>query len=136
MTHKSDSRMTTVCTAFSDCYYFRNPLDVTSLISSSIGTSHAPNWSKELDPFASSTPLILVPMQQNWKYALTMIWGMHISNFSAQFRLASKEFMQNDTVYDPLSHVNMVLPPIGINVFEVVRSCQRAYVVIFCDQQP
>ena len=52
--------------------------------------------------------------------------GMHISNFAAQLRLASEEFMQNDTIYDPLSHDDMVLPPIGINFFEVVHGCQSA----------
>ena len=34
---------------------------------------------------------------------------MHISNVAPQFRLASEEFMQNDTIYDQLSRGKMVL---------------------------
>ena len=34
---------------------------------------------------------------------------MHISNVAAQLRLASEEFMQNDTIYDPLSRGKIVL---------------------------
>ena len=60
VTHKSYSHMTSVFNVFSDCSSFRNPPYDTSPISSSIGTSHAPNWSKYLDPFSSSTPLLLV----------------------------------------------------------------------------
>ena len=60
---------------------------------------------------------------------------MHISNFAAQFRLASKEIMQNDTICDPLLRGNMVLPPIGINFVEFFRRCQCAYVFIICGQQ-
>ena len=45
-TQKSESRMTTVCTAFSDCGSFQNPSDDTSPILSSIKTSHVPNQSK------------------------------------------------------------------------------------------
>ena len=128
--------MTAVYTAFSNWRYFQNPLDETSPTSSSIGTFYAPNWSKELDPFTSSTPLQLCTTQQKWKYALTMLWGMHISNFAAQFRLAREEFMQNDNIYDILSHGKMVLPPIGINLVKVVCECQHAYIFIFCAQQP
>ena len=136
VTHKSESHMTAVCTAFSNCRSFRNLFDDTLLISSSIWTSHAPNQSKELDPFAPYPTLLLVPTQQNWKCALTMLWGMHISNVSGQFRLASEEFMQNDTIYNTLSHGNMVFPPIGINLIVVVCGCQCAYVFIFCGRRP
>ena len=51
----------------------------------------------------------MVPMQKNWKSALAMLWSMQILNVAAQFRLASKELMQNDTIYDPLSSVKIVL---------------------------
>ena len=136
VTQKSDSHMNAVCTAFSNCGSLQNPLDYTSPISSFIGTSHAQNWRKELEPFSSYLPLLLVPTQRSWKCAPTMLWGMHISNFAAQFRLASEEFMQNYTIYDPLLHGNMVLPPIGINLVKVVCECQHAYIFIFCAQQP
>ena len=109
MTQKSESHMTSVCTAFSNCCSFQNPLDDTSPILSSIKISHAPNQSKKLDPLAPNTNLLMVPMQQNYKFELIMLWIMHISNVAAQFRLASEEFMQNDTIYYPLSHGKMVL---------------------------
>ena len=128
--------MTAVCTVLSDFCSFRTPLDDTSPILYSIKTSHEPNGCKELDPFASYNTLLLFTTQQNWKYALIMLWSMHISIFFAQFRLASKEFTQNDTIYYPLSHGNMVLPPIGINFFEVIRGCQSTYFFIICGQQP
>ena len=111
MTQKSESHMTSVCTAFSNCCSFQNPLDDTSPILSSIKISHAPNQSKKLDPLAPNTNLLMVPMQQNYKFELIMLWIMHISNVAAQFRLASEEFMQNDTIYYPLSHGKMVLHP-------------------------
>ena len=109
MTQKSESRMIAVCTALSDCRLFQNSFDDTSPILSSIKISHAPNRSKELDPFAIFPPLIIVPMQQNSKCALIMLWSMHILNVAAQFWLGIEEFMQNDTIYDPLSRGNMVL---------------------------
>ena len=109
VTQKSDSHMNTVFTAFSNCGSFQNPFDDTSPILSLIKKSHAPNQSKELDPFAPSHPLIMVPMQQNCKCALIMLCNMHISNVAAQFWLASKDFMKNDTVYDPLLCGKMVL---------------------------
>ena len=65
-----------------------------------------------------------------------MLWSMNISNSYAQFRLARKEFMQNDTIYEPLSRGNMVLTPIGINFVKVVCGCQSNYVFIFCGQRP
>ena len=55
VTQKSESHMTAVCTAFSDCRSFQNLSDDTSPILSSIKTSHAPNWSKELEPLSSYT---------------------------------------------------------------------------------
>ena len=111
-------------------------LDDTLPILSLINTSHAPNRSEELEPFASSPTLILFPKQRNWKCALILLWSMHISNFAAQFRLANEEFMQNDTIHDPLLHGKMVLQPIVINYVEVVHGCLRAHDLIFCGQRP
>ena len=109
VTQKSESNMTAVCTAFSNCGSFQNTLDDTSMILSLIKKSHVPNRSIQLHPLVPSTPLLMVPMQKNWKFALIMLCSMHISNAAAQFRLASEEFMQNDTIYDPLLCGKMVL---------------------------
>ena len=46
VTQKCESHMTAVCTAFSDCGSFKNPLYDTSPILSSIKISHTPNQSK------------------------------------------------------------------------------------------
>ena len=51
---------------------------------------------------------------------------MHISNFAVQFWLASENFMQNYTIYNPWSRGKIILPPRGINFVKVVRGCQRA----------
>ena len=101
--------MTVVCNSLSDYGSFQNPLDGNLPILSLIETSHAPNKSKYLDPVVTSPPLLMVPKQKNWKCALIMIWSMHIYNVAAKFRLASGEFMQNDTIYNPLSRDKMVL---------------------------
>ena len=89
MTQKSESHMNAVCTACSNCGSLQNPSYDTSPILSSIKTSHAPNQSKELEPFAPSPFLLMVPMQWNWKCALVMLWSMLISNVAPQFWLAS-----------------------------------------------
>ena len=109
VTQKSESHITAVYTAFYDCGYFQNPSDDTSPILSSTKISRAPNWSKYLEPFALSPPLLMVTMHKNWKLALVMIWSMHISNVAAQFRLASEELMQNDTIYNQLLREQTVL---------------------------
>ena len=54
-----------------------------------------------------------------------MLWSMHILNVAAEFRSASRELMQNDTIYEPLSRGKMVLPPIGINFVGGVHGYQR-----------
>ena len=38
-----------------------------------------------------------------------MLLSMHIYNVAVQFRLSSEKFMQNDTIYDPLSRGKNVL---------------------------
>ena len=125
--------MTAGCTTFSNRRSLQSPSDDTSPILSSIKTSHVPNRSKWLEPFASSPTLLLFPTHRNWKCALTMPWSMHISNFAAQFRLANEEFMQNWPIYDAWQDC----PSTNRNqFFEVVRECQRAYVFIICGQWP
>ena len=105
---KIESHMTSVCTAFFNCRLFQNPSDDTPPIFFSIKTSHAPNLNKELDPLAPYPPYLVVPMQKYWKCALVMLWSMHISNIAAQFRLVSKELMQNDSIFEPSCHATMV----------------------------
>ena len=60
---KIDSHMTAICSVLSNCGSFLNPPDETSPILFLIKTSHAPNWSKELDPFSQSPPLLMVTIQ-------------------------------------------------------------------------
>ena len=62
---KSESHMTAVCTAFSNCGSFQNPSEDTPLVLSLIKTSHEPNWSKELYHLPPSPPLLIVLMQKN-----------------------------------------------------------------------